>query len=95
MNLTDIYSGLEGAFSLALAAKDLASILEMYDNKGVLALAPQHLGVQPWQLLEKTKVLLFSEKGDRLREALGDYLPKVSEPKTAQEMSRGLGELPN
>ena len=72
-----------GQFKLLLESKiqasDLTAVLQLYDNKGLLARAAARLGIGgPRQLSEKVGRLLGSDNGQRLRVALASELPSIS-----------------
>lgn len=63
----------------AVNNSDLSSLLRLYDNKGLLALAASCLGVKgPKELKEKVTVLLASDAGKRLGLEIKKVLPAIS-----------------
>ena len=57
---------------------NLPGILELYENKGLLARAAAHLGLKnQMHLGEKLGRLLAEERGEKVREELAKALPKI------------------
>ena len=65
--------------SQKIQAKDVAAILALYDNKGLLAQAAPILGLKDKkQFLEKVERLLGDRRGAKLRDELTKVLPVIS-----------------
>jgi hypothetical protein len=74
-----IFSDFKNDIQQAIANNDLARVLSLYDNKGMLAIAAGILGVAGQRrLLEKVNHLIGSSQGDDLRRELTAALPTIT-----------------
>jgi hypothetical protein len=78
IDLCAIFGDFKTALQTKIAAGDLAGVLELYDNKGMLSRAASRLGLAgPKSLLEKVGRLLGTDAGRRLRVELFSALPTI------------------
>jgi hypothetical protein len=62
-----------------IQSNNMPGVLELYDNKGLLALAASHLGLKDQKyLLDKMRRLLDSDDGVKIREQMTKVLPDLS-----------------
>jgi hypothetical protein len=73
-----LYAAFKQRLEAFVAASDLAGVLKIYDNKGLLALAATTLDLKgPKPLLERVSRLLGNDAGKQLSTALSNVLPKI------------------
>jgi len=75
---SEIFTRFKSRLQSYIDAKDLRGVMELYDNKGILSLVANALGVRNQKvLLEKVGRLLREEKGDKLRAEFTKTLPAI------------------
>jgi hypothetical protein len=73
-----IFSDFKKELEESIQAADLVTVLNLYDNKGLLARAASILGVKDQkQLMEKISRLLADKAGVKVREELTKVLPAI------------------
>jgi hypothetical protein len=73
-----IFSAFKLRLQSYIDARDLANVMRVYDNKGVLSVVAQVLGLKNQRvLLEKVTRLLGEREGDKLRDEFTKTLPAI------------------
>jgi len=81
-----LFSAFKARLEQAIDSDDLATVLAFYDNKGLLAVAAETLGIRgPVELMEKVGKLLGTDAGEKLRQELGKVLPIIAASRRATE----------
>lgn len=74
-----LFSSFKARLEQGIDSNDLATVLALYDNKGLLAVAAETLGIRgPVELMEKVGKLLGTAVGEKLRQELGKVLPIIA-----------------
>jgi hypothetical protein len=79
IDITPIFNEFKGRLDSQIATKNLAGILELYDNKGLLSRVTRVLGLQNQKtLIEKLVVLLNDKNVTSVKEELNRVLPVIA-----------------
>lgn len=79
INPAALYGDCKKRLEACIVKNDLAGVLGMYDNKGLVALAASVLDIKgPKPLMEKVSRLLGSDVGKKLSSELGKVLPTIT-----------------
>lgn len=78
MDIAKLASGFKEELNKAVSSKDLAGVLKLYDNKGILSLVAKHLGIKGGrELSEWVSRLLGGPSSKPLKEAIAKVVPQV------------------
>jgi ABC-type oligopeptide transport system ATPase subunit len=78
VDLAAIYGEFKARLQSYIHARDLVRVMQVYDNKGVLSLVAQALGLKNQKsLLEKVTRLLGGTEGEKLRGEFAKTLPTI------------------
>ncbi|MFG5120661.1 AAA family ATPase [Methylorubrum sp. POS3] len=78
VNPTALAKSYKDKLSTSIEKQDLAGVLALYDNKGLLSMAARHLGMKGRkELAEYVSRLLPAARGQAMLEAIKSALPKI------------------
>jgi len=78
INPSDIFEGHKSKLRTYIEARDLAGVMRVYDNKGLLSLVARALGLKNQKtLLDRVTRLANEEAGGKLREEFARTLPAI------------------
>jgi hypothetical protein len=74
-----IFNGFKSELDQSIQSRNLAAVLRLYDNKGLLAHAATILGIKDKkELMNKVRLLLAHDNGKTVREELTKVLPAIA-----------------